>query len=54
MIHLVLESDKDELVSQSTNKPSIINEESASISSHSAIYDQYMDELNRYQQQLQQ
>jgi hypothetical protein len=51
MVHLVLESDKDELVSQSTNKPSIINEESAS---HSAIYDQYMDELNRYQQQLQQ
>ncbi|CAF1293429.1 unnamed protein product [Rotaria magnacalcarata] len=51
VIHLVLHLDQEEFIPISSQKST---EKSSSVSLHSIVYDQYVNALNQYQQQLQQ
>ncbi|CAF4828571.1 unnamed protein product [Rotaria socialis] len=51
MIHLVLHSDQEEFMPISSQKST---KKSSSVSLHSTVYDQYVNALDQYQQQLQQ
>jgi hypothetical protein len=67
MIHLVLDSDKNATQTPKTPRPTTVNSTTTPIiteqpppferptsPSYSSTYEQYLEELNKYQQQLQQ